>query len=343
MADPKNVGTDEMIYANYIIPALARKSSQPTFHFHHLWGAHTPFKTDGKGNPLPESEETTQTGLFAQSEWVLRSFIKFLNSLKMQNLYDSATIVLMSDHGDQIGLSKGKFSMYQLPLFMVKPPDSQGELNYSAAPFSSTYLPRLLELLRDNPKELKSFIRNLPERRQLSDPPDRIFMIEGTDPNTVKVTQVAIDGTQKPVKLLANQTYTLDRNDPFLPLAVPEHSKNMVLSGGYGIDFFSNGQGSEPGELSFKLDTKKGTVDINITVSSHGNDYKMERLPVPLEIADLNAGKTIYIDEKLNRRGKHQIALHNVSVSKDGNIALSFHSDAPPRSHVIVLHEISVI
>ena len=331
-------GSDSTVYKEYLIPALSRKSVRPTVHFHHLRGVHIPFKTDGRGNPLPKADSITETGLFAQSEWVLKCFADFLRALKRQGLYDDAVIVLIADHGDPLGRRKGKLKTYEIPLFMVKPSKYNGGLIYSDVPFSNAYLTHFLRMLHNNPADLEKFLQNLPMERKIFSQPDKLFSVTGVDPETLDLTEISIDISQPPTYILPDKKYTFRLNANFLvtPFAVPLQIKNMNPARGRGIAY--SHRNKDIGELKLKLNTSSKYVDIIFSIYGHKPDLSTEDLPCDLRITDLNS-KNIY-DVNIEIRKSKNIILQNVSVNENQEIILSFYSDSSNNINAFCLENI---
>ncbi|HEX2833974.1 MAG TPA: sulfatase-like hydrolase/transferase [Thermoanaerobaculia bacterium] len=112
------------IAETWITRQLAGKKDQPFFYFLHLYEPHTPY-------------EPSYDGEIEKSDRIVGDFIAFL---KKNDVYDDATIVLLSDHGeglgehgeDEHGILLYRESL-QVPLF-VKLPDSRRRNTTTPAP-----------------------------------------------------------------------------------------------------------------------------------------------------------------------------------------------------------------
>ncbi|MGN6184603.1 MAG: sulfatase, partial [Thermoanaerobaculia bacterium] len=118
------------IAEGWIASAIAKKKDQPFFYFLHLNEPHTPY-------------EPSYDGEIVKSDKIVGDFIAFL---KKNELYDDATIVLLSDHGeglgehgeDEHGLLLYRESL-QVPL-IVKLPDSRPGQTHTPPPVEHTPL-----------------------------------------------------------------------------------------------------------------------------------------------------------------------------------------------------------
>jgi hypothetical protein len=119
----------------------------PTFKFLHLMNTHFPLNID-EGCKIAPRRPRTRANFKVQARCGLDAFLHLVAVLERSSSYDSALIVLMSDHGsnlfepsqprtldEKIKLYSGR-AAYFLPLFLVKPPGSRGPLRISQAPAS---------------------------------------------------------------------------------------------------------------------------------------------------------------------------------------------------------------
>lgn len=100
---------------------LSAGGSDKAFHFIHLMGAHYPFTLDASGH---HSEEETDKATQARGSLSIVS--DYLKQLKELGLYDQATIIVTSDHGD-FTITEDSLTQPTSPLFMVKPSESAEE------------------------------------------------------------------------------------------------------------------------------------------------------------------------------------------------------------------------
>ena len=87
-----------------------------SFRLIHLNGSHEPYVMDESGLPAPGGESTRD----AQSIGALGIVEKYINQLKLNGLYETATIVVMADHGDWY-VSEDPITEPTSPLMLVKP------------------------------------------------------------------------------------------------------------------------------------------------------------------------------------------------------------------------------
>jgi hypothetical protein len=119
----------------------------PTFKFLHLMNTHFPLNID-EGCELAPVRPRTRPNFKVQARCSLDAFLRHVAFLERSSIYDSALIILMSDHGSSLSEPSqpraldGKIKLYSgrharfLPLFLVKPPGSRGPLRISQAPAS---------------------------------------------------------------------------------------------------------------------------------------------------------------------------------------------------------------
>lgn len=119
----------------------------PTFKFLHLMNTHFPLNID-EGCKLAPIRLRTRPNFKVQARCGLDAFLRLVAVLKRSSIYDSALIILMSDHGSSLSEPSQsrtldqKVKLYSghaarfLPLFLVKPPGSRGPLRISQAPAS---------------------------------------------------------------------------------------------------------------------------------------------------------------------------------------------------------------
>lgn len=94
MTDIQRSGADTIASAQ---KWLSENPSQKTFFFLHLYEPHTPYTPV---EPFRGRYASPYDGEIATSDSLLAGFFEFL---KQQGLYDNATIVLLSDHGEGLG------------------------------------------------------------------------------------------------------------------------------------------------------------------------------------------------------------------------------------------------
>ncbi len=92
------------------------------FRFIHLLGAHYPYSYDEEGNFIGVDKST----LSKQAQGSLYIVEQYMNMLKEQGLYDSATIIVTADHGTW-RLTNDDLTDTSCPILLVKPAKDSGE------------------------------------------------------------------------------------------------------------------------------------------------------------------------------------------------------------------------
>ena len=100
---------------------LSFSDAEKSFHFIHLMGAHFPFTMDAEGRL--SSEETDKA---TQAHGTLSIVTDYFKQLKELGVYDEATIVVTSDHGDFI-LTEEPLDRSVSPILLVKPAETPEE------------------------------------------------------------------------------------------------------------------------------------------------------------------------------------------------------------------------
>jgi tetratricopeptide (TPR) repeat protein len=134
---------------------LASQTSQRFFLFLHLYEPHTPYAP-----PAQFAQYDAYDGEVAYADEIVG---RFMQALKARGLYDDATILIVSDHGEGLGdhgeQEHGLFlydEAVRVP-FIVKGPDSEGAGRRVAAPVQHIdIVPTILDLVRaPNPGGLR--------------------------------------------------------------------------------------------------------------------------------------------------------------------------------------------
>ncbi len=102
-----------------------------TLQVYHLSGAHTPYTMDEKGEKQKKGVTREQ-----QVEGVFNRLVSMLYDLKVNGLYNDATIIVTTDHGDQ---HVGEYAMLS-----IKPAGREEAYTISAAPVSLFDLPEYI-------------------------------------------------------------------------------------------------------------------------------------------------------------------------------------------------------
>jgi hypothetical protein len=123
------------------------RASKPTFKFFHLWGAHPPFQLNER--LMFENLPYDRQGYKTQAKAAIEITKKFLTSLKNIGAYENSMIFIIGDHGfGTFGINYAGKLIYNsvvgsgIPLILVKPFGSNGDLKISDAPVSLSDIPK---------------------------------------------------------------------------------------------------------------------------------------------------------------------------------------------------------
>lgn len=132
-------------------------SKQPrVYKFFHLVTPHAPFVTNSDCGFSGKELNREYMNIYNQARCALSQFVRLLDKFKSSGIYDSATILVHSDHG--IRLPFPDFMIGQdddsrdfprpignsNPLLVIKPPGSQGDLVTVGAEISLTDIPKTM-------------------------------------------------------------------------------------------------------------------------------------------------------------------------------------------------------
>lgn len=70
-----------------------------SYRFYHLYGAHPPYRMAEDFTGLPATEEAED--MISQAKGSMKIVLEYIDQLKKLDLYDSATIIITADHGQQ--------------------------------------------------------------------------------------------------------------------------------------------------------------------------------------------------------------------------------------------------
>ena len=191
------------------------KTDRPVTHFIHMDGAHPPF--DDRIEKV--------------KEW-LSAFEAYIKGLKIYGFYDKATIIVIADHGDYddhrdyYPERKGTFRTFHFPAFLIKTPDSQGELTVRNDLTSTVYLKDLLDAFYEKGQTLATlneFLAGLPSKRRIfinrekGFEPDTKYVAEGNFSTlTLKKDAEGKSDELKPTE--ENVLYTFDTQNMNYPM-----------------------------------------------------------------------------------------------------------------------------
>ena len=156
---------------------LIVEDKQPSFRFIHLKGAHGPFRMDENIKSVSHEENSEKK----QGLGALRIVAQYIQKLKELNLYDTASIFIMADHGDK-GYIKPNYE--QNPLFMVKEAGANKEFSVSDIRLSYHNVTNMLADSLQQKLSIEEYITN----------GTRYFYsgVEGN--NTYKIVEYASEG-----------------------------------------------------------------------------------------------------------------------------------------------------
>lgn len=146
---------DNFVFRNNFINAISGDSTQPTFRFYTLFGAHQPYHTTEN---FDGSEE--ETDVYQTSKGLLKMVDEYLDGLRESNVYDNSNIVILADHGIHNRIN---------PMFIIKYADNSENFSTSDIAFSYSELQRvfvgLIDGLDKNDVE-KIMMENIHEERR---------------------------------------------------------------------------------------------------------------------------------------------------------------------------------
>lgn len=146
---------DNFVFRNNFRDAISGDSSQPTFRFYTLFGAHQPYHTTEEFEYSDEETDVYQT-----SKGVLKMLDEYLDGLRKEGVYDNSNIVVLADHGILNRVN---------PMYMIKYAGTEEDFSTSEVAFSYSEVQRvflgLMDGLDKNEIE-KTMISNVPEKRR---------------------------------------------------------------------------------------------------------------------------------------------------------------------------------
>ena len=124
---------DDIAYADKLFDEGLEISDEPkAFRFIHLIGAHAPFTMGADGR-----KAAGETDQHTQAQGSLRVVVEYIQQLKKLDLYDNATIIITSDHGDWY-ITDEALDRPTTPFLLVKPSETAEE---AAAPLKVSDAP----------------------------------------------------------------------------------------------------------------------------------------------------------------------------------------------------------
>lgn len=246
---------------------LTVTDGKPCFRFYHLEGAHEPYVLDDQGHRAEGGSDEEH-----QTMGALRIVARYLEKLKEAGLYDSATIIVMADHGFHT-----YSSAEQTPALLVKLPGESHEFAVSELPLSYASMPEIFTAA------VKQELTSLTPWRSVG---TRYFYHYSEDNSLINLTEFAIDGTawegelrKTGVVYHANTMHLSQEYTLGTPVYFDERDtgRNHIVSG------FTRNEGDctwtegKDAVLMFKLDKVPGKTEL---VLDHGTFNGEQRVVV---------------------------------------------------------------
>ncbi len=192
---------------------LTADREQPVYKLFHLMMSHNPMVTDSSCSYSGRVLETNRKNVLYQAGCGLLELVNFFESMKKAGIYDSATIVLMGDHGawvqprgmlgkdnpdgKNIEFIQPNVAALATPLLAIKPPGATGQLKANNAPSWIVDTAATIADIKDMKASFpgKSILNLDPEK-----PRDRRFMFyaygrsEWTDNYLEPIEEFKLDG-----------------------------------------------------------------------------------------------------------------------------------------------------
>lgn len=148
----------DVVFYNSLISNTAASSDEKVFMLYHLLGAHNPYTLNAqlRNEDLPQN----RSGYKEQAKAALKISGELIAQLKKHDLYDNSMVFIVADHGNSwggMGLKTEKVKESEgfqtvsarvvasgLPLMLVKPFNSDGDLVISDAPVTLGDIPQTI-------------------------------------------------------------------------------------------------------------------------------------------------------------------------------------------------------
>ena len=184
-------------YEGLMDNGLKKDNSSNYFVMQHIRGTHPPYWIDEKARYVDEGE------LVDAARGCMLTVQTYINQLRDLGVYEDATIIVMSDHGNQ-QTCKGV-----QPIFFVKrAQEKHHEMQVSSAPISyENFTDTMLDILGIDTAEGQSFF----SLREDTDR-ERVMYIRKWD-NNYPAVQRAISGGESSINVLYKYVYTGDASD----------------------------------------------------------------------------------------------------------------------------------
>lgn len=119
---------DHQFYSDYKEQGITTQENENVFAYYHLVGAHPPHTVDENLEIITDGSGTKTR----QTKGVFNMIFKFIDEMKAKGIYDSSTIIITGDHGEQ--------QLFQSPAVLVKKKNSHKEYTTNSAPVMFTNL-----------------------------------------------------------------------------------------------------------------------------------------------------------------------------------------------------------
>lgn len=283
-----------------------------SFRLYHLMGAHTPYTLDAEAQPQGS------TSLEEQQKGVMTILREYFAQMKDMGIYDSANIIVMSDHGEG-GIEYN-------PLFLIKDASIRNDgYTVSDIPVSYSNLhPTILDWLGDNTTGIKA-VKELQETdnqerlfyQQVSDegkPYVKVYRIIGTIPKNETVEEIGcypIMNSAQAKQLELGETIYFDIRATGTP---------YIVSGFRGTDTTHTWTLGEKSELSLPLSgIPNSDLAISIDLWSRITDTQRVGITVNREFL----GVFLVTDHTLTFRVPNEIVKENLDITLDLPDAIS--------------------
>ena len=200
-----------------------------SFHYYILNGAHTPYHLTENAEYVSET-----TSLEQQVEGVFKIVRELLAQMKEQGIYDSATIILTTDHG--------MYNVQEYSTFLYKAPDADQPLSTSHAPVSAFDIPVLLYDIID--KEMPNNVYGTDFRLLTDDTQrERHLFRNSSDSSHVVIEEYVTNSAVKDSDALQLAAKHQDQRTPDTPYTLgkvltfdTEASGNVYAVEGFGLN-----------------------------------------------------------------------------------------------------------
>lgn len=164
---------DDVGFYQELLTGLKANISESCFRYYHLSGAHPPYTMNSKCERV-NYQDSSEIEQAIGSIMIVNEYVKQLKSL---NLYNEATIIVMSDHGGSRGIE-------QNPLFIVKDSKDKHPFSISNSPLSYTSFSEYLSnVLKNKNTKISDYITN----------DTRYFYYDDGELSIVNITEYACD------------------------------------------------------------------------------------------------------------------------------------------------------